>query len=128
MKRIVIFSVILVCVVAILSGCGGKKTEEFVGIWYGYKVSTPSGDIVFSDYESLVKMELTAEFASDGTYELHYYVAGKEGEAYPQTGNYQVEGERILLPEQEGYGEIVNSELVLYFSEGQIKQYFMSDK
>ena len=66
---------------------------------------------------------MTVEFTSDGQYEIHYYVAGKEGENYPKTGKYEMDGEKIMLIEDDGYGEIVNGELILYFEDGAVKQY-----
>lgn len=107
--------------------CDSNAAEPYIGVWYGYKVETDSTAIVFADYEELVKMELTAEFSSGGEYELHYYVAGKEGDKYPQTGKYEMDGDRIVLSEDDGYGEIINGELILYFSDGAVKQYFRSD-
>lgn len=72
-----------VCLMAaLLTACGSNPAEPFIGVWYGTKVSTPTGDVVFAEYESIIKMELTAEFSSDGSYELHYYVAGQEGKQY----------------------------------------------
>ena len=69
-------------------------------------------------------MELTVEFTEDGKYELHYYVAGKEGSKYPKFGKYEMDDNRIILVDDDGYGEIVNGELILYFDNGKVKQYF----
>lgn len=126
MKKIFIIIALLVSAVITFSGCGSssKAAEKYIGVWYGYKVSTSESDIVFAEYASLVKMELTAEFTSDGKYALHYYVAGKEGEKYPQEGTYTMEGEKIVLTEDNGVGEIINGELVLSFDNGAVKQYF----
>lgn len=127
MKRFGKFVVILlsVCLLsALLAACGSNAAKPYIGVWYGYKIETDSNSIVFADYESFVKMELTAEFSSDGEYELHYYVAGEEGEKYPQTGKYEMDGNQIILPENDGYGKIVDGELILYFSDGKVKQHF----
>lgn len=128
MKKIIAI-VLLVCSLAFaLVGCGSDASEPYLGVWYGYKVVTGSDEIVFEDYAALVKMELTAEFTSDGNYELHYYVAGKEGDKYPQTGKFEMDGDRIVLTEADGYGEIVNGELILYFSDGAVKQHFKANQ
>ena len=120
--------VVLVCLMSTLfAGCGANPAEPYIGVWYGYKVVADSSEIVFSDYAALVKMELTAEFKENGEYELHYYVANKEGDAYPKTGTYEMDGERIVLPEEGGYGEIVDGELILYFDNGMVKQYFKNN-
>lgn len=129
MKRFIALLLLIGCFMLVFTGCNSssKAAKKFIGVWYGYKVTTNGSDIVFADYSSLVKMELTAEFTSDGKYELHYYVAGKEGEKYPQTGTYKIDGERIMLTEHDGYGEIVNGELILYFQNGSVKQYFKNN-
>lgn len=131
MKRIIcsVFLTLFVCL--LLVGCGNsnsKAAEKYVGIWYGYKVSSGGTDIVFKDYASIAKMELTCEFTSDGKYTLHYYVAGKEGDKYPQVGTYVMDGNKIILNESEGTGEIINDELVLSFSNGAVKQYFRANE
>lgn len=125
-KLTVVIVAICFLMCCVLSGCdsSSKAAEKYIGVWYGYKVSTSESDIVFAEYASLVKLELTAEFASDGKYVLHYYVAGKEGEKYPQEGTYTMEGEKIVLTENNGVGEIINGELVLSFDNGAVKQYF----
>ena len=127
------FSILVVCtlLISIFAACGSNKSkaaEKYIGVWYGYKVSTNKSDIIFEDYAPLVKMELTAEFSSDGKYTLHYYINGEEGEEYPQKGSYSIEDERIKLIEDEGAGEIVNGELVLSFDGGAVKQYFKNSK
>lgn len=124
-----IFAILLVVGLmgTFLGGCGSNAAEPYIGVWYGYKVSTSSGDIVFSDLATIVKMELTAEFTDDGEYELHYYVAGKEGEKYPQIGKYEMEDDRIILVDDDGYGEIINGELILYFENGAVQQHFRTD-
>lgn len=128
MKKIIAILLVVCSFTFLLAGCGNNAAEQYLGVWYGYKVSAGDEDIVFEDYAALVKMELTAEFTSDGEYELHYYVAGKEGEKYPQTGKYEMDGDRIVLTEDDGYGEIVNGELILYFEDGAVKQYFKANQ
>ena len=119
---------LLVCSFSfVLVGCGNKAAKPYLGSWYGYKVCTDDGEIVFEDFSDLVKMELITEFASDGSYVLHYYVAGEEGDQYPKTGKFEMDGEKIVLIDDNGYGEIVNGELVLYFSDGAVKQYFRAN-
>ena len=130
MKKIarICAALIALCLISTLFvGCGSNAAEPFLGVWYGYNVSTASGDIVFSDFAAIAKMELTAEFTSDGQYELHYYVAGKEGDKYPQIGKYEMDGEKIILIDDDGYGEIINGELILYFENGKVKQYFKAN-
>ena len=100
----------------LLGACGSNAAEPYIGVWHGYKVSTSSGDIVFSDLSAIAEMELTVEFTEDGKYELHYYVAGKEGSKYPKFGKYEMDDNRIILVDDDGYGEIVNGELILYFN------------
>ena len=120
-------AVFVVCLL-VLAGCGKNAAEPFIGFWDGYKVVSGSTEIKFSDFAGIAKMELTAQFTSDGEYELHYYVNGKEGDKYPQYGSYEMDGEKIILIDHDGYGKIVDGELVLYFSNGQVKQYFKSGK
>ena len=131
MKKGIVFLGLIVFMFCFLSACSSSKSnkaEKYIGVWYGYKVSTDDGDIVFEDYANLVKMELTAEFTSDGKYTLHYYIDGSEGENYPQKGRYKIDGGKIILTEDEGVGKIVDGELILSFDNGAVKQYFRSDK
>lgn len=131
MKKGFVFLGLIVLMFCFLSACSSSKSDKakkYIGVWYGYKVSTDDSDIVFEDYASLVKMELTAEFTSDGKYTLHYYLNGSEGKNYPQKGSYKIDGEKIILTEHEGVGEIVDGELVLNFDNGGVRQYFRSNK
>ncbi|MBR3032220.1 MAG: hypothetical protein IKH92_04285 [Clostridiales bacterium] len=133
MRKMISVLVICTLIITISAACGSKKSkaaEKYIGVWYGYKVSTDKNDIVFEDYAALVKMELTAEFTSDGKYTLHYYINGEEGEEYPQKGSYSIEDDKIKLIEDEGVGEIVNGELVISFDGegGAVRQYFKSNK
>lgn len=131
MKRTISLVLLVLIVCSLFVGCGdssSKTAEKYIGIWYGYKVNSGGEDLVFEDYATIAKMELTCEFTSDGNYTLHYYVAGKEGEKYPQTGTYTIDGEKIRLKENEGVGEIVNGELILSFSDGAVKQYFKANE
>lgn len=77
-----------------------SSNKEYVGEWQCYKIETDSDTLIFSEYEAIVKLELTAEFANDGTYVLHYYINGEEGEKYPQSGTYTVENGEIKLSEK----------------------------
>ena len=79
LNRIFAFLLIVGMMGTLLSACGSNAAEPYIGVWHGYKVSTASGDIVFSDFSAIAKMVLTVAFTADGTYALHYYVAGKEG-------------------------------------------------
>lgn len=112
-----------------LSSCGRNPAEPFIGVWYGYKISDNSGELVFSENPILAaaNMELTAEFSTDGTYELHYYVFGKEGEKYPKVGKYEARDNRLYLVEDNGYCEIIDGELILNFHNGTVKQYYRSN-
>ena len=134
MKKVLIGVLALVMILGMVLGLVGcsssneaetssNEAEKYIGEWYGSKIETESNTITFSDYASIVKMELIAEFKSDETYVLHYYVNGEEGEEYPQTGTYTVENGKLILSD-EGTGEIVNDELILSFDNGQVKQYF----
>lgn len=123
MKRILIGILALVMVLGLVGCASSNEAEKYIGEWQCYKLETNSNTIVFSDYEAIIKMELTAEFANDGTYIIHYYVNGEEGDQYPQSGTYSVENEVIKLSD-DGIGEIVNNELILSFDNGQVKQYF----
>lgn len=124
MKRIAAF-ILALCLCVSLCACGEnakeKEAEKYIGTWYGYKLEAGDETLVFSEYESVVKLELTAEFDEDGTYTLHYYVNGKEGEQYPQTGTYTVEENQLVL--DKGTAELVDEDLVISF-DGGIKQYF----
>ena len=124
LNRIFAFLLIVGLMGTLLGACGSNAAEPYIGVWHGYKVSTSSGDIVFSDLSAIAEMELTVEFTEDGKYELHYYVAGKEGSKYPKFGKYEMDDNRIILVDDDGYGEIVNGELILYFDNGKVKQYF----
>lgn len=133
MRKIVSLIIALFVFCGMLAGCGESSSQvadDYVGIWYGYKVSTGDDSIVFSDYSSIMKIELTCEFTRDGKYVQHYYVAGKEGEKYPQEGTYTIDGGKIILSENGGVGEIVNGELVLSFSssDGTVTQYYSSSE
>lgn len=123
MKRILIGILALVMVLGVVGCSSSNEAEKYIGEWQCYKLETNSKTIVFSDYEAIIKMELTAEFANDGTYIIHYYVNGEEGAQYPQSGTYSVENGVIKLSD-DGIGEIVNNELILSFDNGQVKQYF----
>jgi|GEM_PF-3189243 len=130
MRRIIAAFLCLLSIVA-LSACAGKQSAEtapkasdkYLGIWYGYKITTNKSDIVFKDYESVAKMELTCEFTEDGRYVIHYYTNGKEGEKYPQEGTYTMDGDKIVLSDG-GTGDIVNGDLILTYSDGALKQYY----
>jgi len=112
MKKVITLLLVICSFAIILAGCKGNSSEPYVGVWYGYKVATETEEIIFADYAAIIKMELVTEFTADGKYELHYYVAGKEGNKYPQTGKFEMNGDKIVLIEADGYGEIVNGELI----------------
>ena len=131
MKKVLCVTIALLILTVMLVGCtntSNKKAEKYIGVWYAYKVATNNNVIVFKDYASIAKMELTCEFTADGKYTVHYYVNGKEGDKYPQNGTYTIKDDKIVLTEDGGVGEIINGELILSFSEGGVKQYFRSYK
>ena len=133
MRKIVCLAIVFFILCGMLAGCGkssSKVADKYIGIWYGYKVSTGDKSLVFSDYSSVVKIELTCEFTHDGKYVQHYYVAGKEGEKYPQEGTYTIDGDKIVLSEDGWVGEIVNGELVLSCtnSDGTVTGYYSSSE
>ena len=125
MKKVLIGILVLIMVFAMV-GCG-NSAEEYIGEWDAYKIETDSESVVFSDYYNVVILQLTAEFKNDGTYVFHYYVNGEEGEKYPQMGTYTIENGKIKLSD-DGYGEINKDELILYFDNGQVKQYFFKNE
>ena len=80
--------------------------------------------MVFAEYAAYVEMVMTAEFDEDGSYIIHYYVNGEEGDKYPQRGTYEEEDGRIILDGGSNYGEIVDDELILYYENGQLRHYY----
>ena len=135
MKRILCLLLALIMVAGLLCACGsgdsdsasGKSKKEespFVGKWECYKVVGGGDEIVFADYSAYVEMEMTVEFDEDGTYIVHYYVNGEEGDKYPQSGTYEEDGDRIILDDGDNYGEIVDGELILYYDNAQVQQYY----
>lgn len=129
MKRKTYISSLLLVVLllsAVLSACSSAK-KAYLGTWYGYKLKTDSFEMVFSDISHIAKMELVAEINSDNTYTFHSYVNGKEGDKYPKTGKFEMDGDKIVFPELDGYGEIVDGELVLYFEDGELIHYYRSE-
>ncbi len=118
---------------ALFAGCGrdgssrrNKKdpARDYIGKWSAYKISTDGEDLVFADYAQIVKMELTVEFKKDGTYISHYYVNGEEGDKYPQTGEYSMDGDTLVLDGDGATGEIIDGELVLSMEGGRLKHYY----
>ena len=118
----ILFTICLI--LCVLSACSKNTDNPFVGKWNGYKISAGSDEIVFSDYAALVKLELIAEFSANGTYVFHYYVDGEEGDNYPQKGKYEISDNKIILDDSDAYGKIIANELVLYFDNGEVQQYF----
>lgn len=119
MKKVVVC--FMVCLMMLISSTACQNSsnvaEKFIGIWDCYKMGTNDPgeqDVVFKDYAARVKMEMTIEFTPDGKYVEHYYVNGKEGDKYPQTGNYVIEGEKIIFSENNNIeAEIIDGELVV---------------
>ncbi len=117
--RVVVITLMVCLCASFFVGCGDNVAQPYIGTWSAYKIESDSTSIVFSDFASIVKMELLITFNSDGTYIQHYYTNGIEGEHYPQTGEYKIEKNRIKLVHSDGteaYGEIVDGELIIDFN------------
>lgn len=128
MKKLIrmVAIVLVLCTVAMLfAACGGgnNAAKPFIGKWNAYKVATGGSEIVFSDYASIAKMELTAEFTKDGTYVFHYYVNGEEGSKYPQSGTYEARDGKLYLDDG-GIATIEGGGMVISMDNGAVKQYF----
>ena len=122
--RLIAVILLLSMVAALFAGCGGNSAKAYIGRWDAYKIAAEDEELVFADYDSFVKLEYTAIIEEDGSYELHYYVNGEEGTQYPKYGSYKIEDGKIVLIEEDGIGEIVDGELVFYFDDGGVRQYF----
>ena len=128
MKRFIAIALVAVLIALSFVACASSATR-FYGVWECYKMCDDSGEIVISENKVLsgMKMEMTAEFSENGEYEIHcYYFGAETSSAYPKIGKYRVDGKRIVLIDDDAYGEIVNGELILYFSNGVVKHYFTS--
>ena len=123
MKKFI--SVVLVLLIVLsFAGCSANK---FAGEWESDKIVTDTAEgtntIIFSEFAAIAKLELTISIDKDGTYAMHYYVNGVEGEAYPQTGTYEIE-DGVMIMSGGGRGELEGDELILYFDNDQVMQHY----
>ena len=102
-------------------GSNEKKTETvknpFIGKWEAHKMTwDDGGSLVFSDYASIAKLELIAEISKDGTYVVHYYVNGVEGDKYPQSGTFTFEDGKLYMDDG-AVAEMVGDEMIITYEE-----------
>ena len=90
----------LIMVCACVASCSAtdKVKKQYLGIWDVTKIVAGSMVVEFGDTgSSVLRMEMTVEFKNDDTYVIHYYVNGKEGDKYPQSGTYTIEDEVLVM-------------------------------
>ena len=61
------------------------------------KVVTADNTVDFEKLGALINMEMYIEFSEKKDYVVHYFVNGKEGENYPQSGTFTVNVETETL-------------------------------
>lgn len=123
MKRVLALLLITLLVLG-MTACGSKKAmEPFLGSWKVYQMGSESGITDFTTGLFSI-MELTIEIREDGTYTMHYFVAGEEGDQYPKHGEFEMEKGKIIIPgDPDGIGEIVDGDLVLAFGDNNTHYY-----
>ena len=129
MKRVIIKSIALVlCMLTIctlITACA-SPTDKYMGVWYATKIVTGSTTVPFGEIvKGTLTMEMTIEFSQDGTYIIHYYVNGKEGKEYPQTGTYKVDDDTLVMSNG-GKAYTVDGELRIEIN-GSVQYFTRSD-
>lgn len=129
MKRVIIKLIALVlCMLTIctlITACA-SPTDKYVGVWYATKIVTGSTTVPFGEIvKGTLSMEMTIEFSQDGTYIIHYYVNGKEGKEYPQSGTYKVNDDTLEMSNG-GKAYTVDDELRIEIN-GSVQYFTRSD-
>ncbi len=132
-KKFITYTLLILCFCALLScltSCDSSETSEtseknrYIGKWLATKVTAGDTTIDFDEYSNIVHMELTIQFTDDDKYVIHYYTNGKEGEKYPQYGEYIMDGDTLRFQNENAYAEIVDDMLILTYPDTDTKQYF----
>ena len=112
---------LLLCVICVAS-CNptNKVKKNFIGVWDVKQILAEDETtvvIAFGEIAPLLTMKMSIQFNENDTFVIHYYVNGEEGEHYPQTGTFTVDGDTLVMSNGQ-IASIKDDKLIVQMEDG----------